>query len=61
LLRNVKGILVEIDESFKEQFERSTKYLSEAGLVLKEKRHSEMFENGPYQNIYNQIWHRPQT
>jgi FkbM family methyltransferase len=59
ILRNIKGILVEINETFEKQFVDSARYLSEAGLVLKEKRHADMFENSIYKNSYNQIWHRP--
>lgn len=61
VLKNIKGILVEIDEEFERQSEGSTKRLKEAGLILKEKRQSDMFKNSPYENIYNQIWHRPTT
>lgn len=61
VLRNVKGMLVEINEEFKMQAVDSTRFLSEAGLVLKEKRQSDMFKDGPFKNIYNQIWHRPLT
>jgi FkbM family methyltransferase len=59
VLRNIKGILIEIDEDFEKQSVNSTKFLSEAGLVLKEKRQSDMFKDGPYKHIYNQIWYRP--
>jgi FkbM family methyltransferase len=61
VLSNVKGVLIEIDEDFEVQVEDTRRYLSEAGLVLKEKRQSEMFKDGPYKNIYNQIWYRPLT
>ena len=61
VLSNVKGVLIEIDEGFEVQVEDTRRYLSEAGLVLKEKRQSEMFKDGPYKNIYNQIWYRPLT
>ena len=58
VLRIIKGILIEIDEEFDQQSVGSTQCLSEAGLVLKEKRQSDMFKNGPFKHIYNQIWHR---
>ena len=61
VLRGVKGLLIEINDEFEEQAGNSARYLSEAGLVLKEKRHAEMFENSQYKNSYNQIWHRPKT
>lgn len=58
VLRNVKGVLVEVNEEFEKQRMDSARYLNEAGLVLKEKRHADMFENSIYKNSYNQIWHR---
>ena len=59
VLKNVKSVLVEINEDFENQAIESPTYLQEAGLVLKEKRHSEMFDNNPrFGNTYNQIWHR---
>ena len=61
ILKNIKGILIEIDEDFKKQSVESTRFLSEAGLVFKEKRQSDMFKNSPYKNSYNQIWQRPTT
>ena len=58
MLRNVKGMLIEINEEFEKQSVNSTQCLGEAGLVLKEKRQADMFKNSPYANSYNQIWHR---
>ncbi len=61
VLRNTKGMLIEINEEFEKQSVNSARYLSEAGLVLKEKRQADMFKNGPYKSSYNQIWCRPIT
>ena len=61
VLWDIQGILIEINEEFEKQSEDSTRYLVDAGLVLKEKRQSDIFKGGPYQHIFNQIWHRPQT
>ncbi len=60
VLGQVKGILIEINDDFYEQAEQCQQLLGEAGLVLKEKRHSEMMGNSTagFQNIYNQIWVR---
>ena len=59
VLADVKGILVEVNEDYKEQNEKVTKTLAEAGLVLKTKRHSDMFEGSEnFGNSYNQIWLR---
>jgi FkbM family methyltransferase len=58
VLRNVKGVLIEINEEFEKQTVDSARYLTDAGLVLKEKRHSEMFDETRFKNCYNQIWQR---
>ena len=57
VLKNAKGVLIEIDEKFEAQFVDSERYLSDAGLVLREKRHAEMFNDTV---CFNQIWVRPQ-
>ena len=60
ILRGVKGLLVETNDDFPSETGRITSALSDAGLVLHQKRHSEMFENHPaWGRIYNQIWIRP--
>lgn len=61
VLRDVKGILIEVNDDFHEQAEQCQNLLSESGLVLKEKRNSEMIASSPagFQNCYNQIWIRP--
>jgi len=62
VLRNISGILVEVNEDFEQQVEGVKISLSQAGLVLKEKRHGEMFENNArFGNTYNQIWIRPES
>lgn len=58
ILKQVKSILIEINDQFDEQRTNAEKYLKEAGLFLKEKRHAEMFEGTVHQHAYNQIWHR---
>ncbi len=59
ILRGVKGLLVETNDDFPSETGRITSALSDAGLVLHQKRHSEMFENHPaWGRIYNQIWIR---
>ena len=60
ILLGVKGLLVETNDDFPSETGRITSALSDAGLVLHQKRHSEMFENHPaWGRIYNQIWIRP--
>lgn len=61
VLKNIKGILIEIDDDFEKQSVDSARFLTEAGLVLKEKRQADMFKNTPYENSFNQIWQRPTT
>ncbi len=58
VLRSIKGLLIEINDEFEKQAVDSARYLREAGLVLKSKRHAAMFDQSPYRNSYNQIWHR---
>ena len=58
VLRQIKGILVEINDDFTEQADQSKKALECAGLTFVEKLHSEMFEDSKFKNLYNQIWIR---
>jgi len=60
VLKQVVELVIEVNEDFLVQAENVKKYCEKAGLVFKEKRHSEMFENNPrFGNTYNQIWYRP--
>ncbi len=58
VLKNIKSVLIEINDVFEEQAVNSVRYLREAGLVVKAKRHANMFDHSPYKNSFNQIWHR---
>lgn len=58
VLQKIKGILVEISDDFPEQATESRMILQEAGLIMKEKAHSEMVERSEFYNTYNQIWYR---
>lgn len=53
VLSETKGVLVEVNEVFKEQLNNCTKYLTEAGLVLSSKHRWKDTA------IFNQIWQRP--
>ena len=61
VLTQVDGVLIEVNDAFHEQSAQCQRLLAEAGLVLKEKRHSEMFDlpdafgGGA---VWNQIWQR---
>jgi FkbM family methyltransferase len=60
VLRSIKGMLIEVNDDFHEQAEQCRQLLSEAGLELREKRHSEMITGSTagFQNSFNQIWIR---
>ncbi len=58
LLKTIRGILIEINDSFKAQANDSSMYLQRAGLSLREKRHAEAFDTGTAQHTFNQIWVR---
>jgi len=60
ILKVIKGILIEVNDDFNEQAVQCRRLLSEAGLILKEKRHSDLIANSKegFQNGYNQIWIR---
>ncbi len=60
VLRSIKGILIEVNDNFHQQAEQCQQLLSEAGLKLREKRHSEItaFSTAGFQNTYNYIWIR---
>lgn len=60
VLKQVKGVLVEINDDFTELADQCHTALSNAGLVLDRKLHSEMFDqSASYGHLYNQIWVRP--
>ena len=60
VLGEIKGILIEVNDDFKEQAESLESLLTAAGLLIKEKRHSEIVANSTsgLQHSYNQIWVR---
>ena len=63
VLNKVDGILIEVNDDFLEQADQCQKLLLEAGLMLKEKRHSAIFDNPDSfggGKVWNQIWVRPQ-
>ena len=60
VLKSVKGVLIEVNDAFREQSSQCQLLLTKAGLVLKEKRQSEMVSasTAGFQNAFNQIWVR---
>lgn len=60
VLSGVKGVLVEINDDFTELADQCHQALTDAGLVMSHKLHSEMFDNSvAFGHLYNQIWVRP--
>jgi FkbM family methyltransferase len=61
ILSKTQGVLIEVNEAFQEQASMCQKLLTQAGLVLKEKRQSEMISTSMsgFQTAFNQIWMRP--
>lgn len=56
---NVKEVLIEVNDSFKEQATCICKRMVDAGFVLREKRHGSMFDgDGEFSQTFNQIWKR---
>ena len=61
VLNIVHGVLVEVNDDFLEHADQCNKILLQAGLVLKEKRHAEMFNSSNSfggGHVWNQIWIR---
>lgn len=60
VLRNTKGILIEINDNFAAQANDASSYLLETGFFLKEKRHADCFDlvTSAAKHTFNQIWCR---
>ena len=60
ILRNVKGVLVEINDKFTAQAESAGNYLREAGLILRDKSNADALDPQPgaVPYIFNQLWAR---
>jgi len=61
VLTNADSILIEINDAFIEQAQRTNQYLERSGFMLKEKTHAEHYDNvvlfkGIEGTTYNQIW-----
>ena len=57
-LQKVKSLLVEVDEKFEIQKNRTSEYLTNAGFELLHKKNSKMFDNTKYDLCFNQIWRK---
>ncbi|EKO34816.1 methyltransferase FkbM domain protein [Leptospira santarosai str. CBC379] len=59
VLKNLKEILLEINEDFTEQFDTSCLILEKMGFVLRNRQSSTVsHSDDSFQNTYNQIWIR---
>lgn len=63
VLRAVRGVLVEINDNFREQAEQASALLQAAGLRLAAKRQSDLIESSTtgHDKTFNQIWQRGET
>ena len=57
-LNKAKSVLVEVDENFILQVEKTKEYLTKAGLKLKEKLQSDIIRKSKFKSIFNQIWEK---
>ena len=57
-LNKAKSVLVEVDENFTLQVEKTKEYLTKAGLKLKEKLQSDTIRKSKFKSIFNQIWEK---
>jgi len=55
--KTIKGVLLELDET-EDRTQELITFLADRGLVLKEKRHSEMFSHSAFKHQYNYIFER---
>lgn len=60
VLKNVKSVIIEINDDFNDQATQCSILLENAGLKLVEKKHGQIFEqsNSVFNHCYNQIWKR---
>jgi FkbM family methyltransferase len=58
ILRGIREASIEINDDFTTQAIEAKRWLEEAGLSFKEKRHAEYFDlrAGPERSTFNQIW-----
>lgn len=60
ILKSVREVLIEVNDDFTEQASQINKLLTESGLVLKTKRHSDIIASSTtgFANCFDQIWVR---
>ena len=57
-LSKAKGVLVEVDENFGLQVDKTKEYLTKSGFRLKEKLQSDFIKKSKFKSIFNQIWEK---
>ena len=57
-LSKIKGILIEINDTFTEQANAAESILKNAGFHLVAKTHSDLVDHSAFSSCYNQIWER---
>ena len=57
-LQNAKSILIEVDENFSKQVEKTKEYFTNTGFTLKKKVHSKMIKESKINSVFNQIWEK---
>lgn len=58
VLRTCRSLLIEVNDDFDELAQSCSDLLTQAGLVLRSKEHSDDMATGRFANLYNQIWER---
>ena len=57
-LASLATVLVEVNDDFQALAAEVSGLLGAAGFKLVERRHSDMFDGGAFDNTFNQIWVR---
>ena len=55
-LSKTKSVLIEVDENFGLQVDKTNEYLTKGGFRLKEKLQSDLIKKSKFKSIFNQIW-----
>lgn len=56
--QNLRSILIEVNEEFRELAHEVRRILEAAGFQMLVREHSEMFEHGAFSHTFNQVWVR---
>ena len=62
MMEECETVLIEVNDNFKVQAERTFKILNECGFKLLHKTHAEIFDGNPnFGQTYNQIWFKEKS